>query len=93
MPQPHRALSASSRLVRALVASRAALAAALARSDANGVTAASLARHVQAVIQGAFVLAKAEGGKDAAGIAREELGHLRRYLELLLRPRTTGEQR
>lgn len=69
------------------------LAAALTRSDANGVTAASLARHVQAVIQGAFVLAKAEGGKDAAGIAREELGHLRRYLELLLRPRTTGEQR
>lgn len=68
------------------------LAAALARSGASGVTAAGLARHVQAVLQGAFVLAKAEGGKDAAGLAREELGHLRRYLELLLQPRTTGEK-
>lgn len=60
------------------------LAAALTRSGAKGVTAASLARHVQAVIQGAFVLAKAEGGENAAASAREELHHLRRYFELLL---------
>ena len=63
------------------------LAAALAQSGATGVTATSLARHVQAVIQGAFVLAKAEGGPDAAGSAREQLSHLRRYFELLLKPR------
>jgi TetR/AcrR family transcriptional repressor of nem operon len=39
-----------------------------------------LALHVQAVIQGAFVMAKATGGAEAAV---ESLGHLRRYLELL----------
>ncbi|MFM5917478.1 MAG: TetR/AcrR family transcriptional regulator [Novosphingobium sp.] len=59
------------------------LAAALAQSGATGVTAASLSRHIQAVIQGAFVLAKAEGGVNAAAAAREHLVHLRRYLELL----------
>lgn len=62
------------------------LAAALAQSGASGVTAQSLARHVQAVIQGAFILAKAEGGDDAAEIAREQLQHLRRYFEMLLKP-------
>lgn len=62
------------------------LAAALAQSGAKGVTAASLARHVQAVIQGAFVLAKAEGSDGAAELAREELEHLRRYFEMLLKP-------
>ena len=40
-------------------------------------TAASLARHTQAVIQGGFVLAKA--GNDAA-LARESLDHLHRYI-------------
>ena len=59
------------------------LAAALARSGATGVTGASLSRHIQAVIQGAFVLAKAEGGASAAGAAREHLVHLRRYLDFL----------
>jgi len=59
------------------------LAAALARSGASGVTAASLSRHIQAVLQGAFVLAKAEGGAAAAATAREHLLHLRRYLEFL----------
>lgn len=62
------------------------LAAALAQSGAKGVTAAGLARHVQAVIQGAFVLAKAEGAEGAAQLAREELQHLRRYFEMLLKP-------
>jgi TetR/AcrR family transcriptional repressor of nem operon len=63
------------------------LAAALAQSGATGVTAAGLARHVQAVIQGAFVLAKAEGSEGAAELAREELQHLRRYFEMLLEPK------
>jgi len=44
-------------------------------------TAASLALHTQAVIQGAFILAKAKGSAD---FAAESLDHLRRYLELLL---------
>lgn len=50
--------------------------------DAHGVAAdaASLARHTQTVIQGAFVLAKA--GNDAA-LAREGLGHLDRYIRLI----------
>lgn len=59
------------------------LAAAIAQTGATGVTAAGLARHVQAVIQGAFVLAKAHGGDDPAETAREHLQHLRHYFELL----------
>lgn len=47
---------------------------------AEGVTAMSLAYHVQAVLQGAFVLSKAKG--DPA-IARESVAHLRRYVEML----------
>jgi len=43
-------------------------------------TARSLALHTQAVLQGAFILAKAKG--DAA-IARESVEHLRCYIELL----------
>ena len=62
------------------------LAAAQAQSGASGVTAASLARHIQAVIQGAFVLGKAQGDAGAAAAAREHLIHLRRYLEMLLQP-------
>ena len=59
------------------------LAAALAQSGASGVTAPSLARHIQAVFQGAFVMAKAGGEADAAETAREHLLHLRRYLHIL----------
>jgi TetR/AcrR family transcriptional regulator, transcriptional repressor for nem operon len=40
----------------------------------------SLALHIQAVIQGSFILAKAKG---SAAVAAESLDHLRRYLELL----------
>jgi TetR/AcrR family transcriptional regulator, transcriptional repressor for nem operon len=40
----------------------------------------SLALHFQAVIQGAFILAKARGGPEVAEMA---MGHLRRYVELL----------
>lgn len=43
-------------------------------------TAASLARHMQAVLQGAFILAKA--GNDPA-LARESIDHLDRYMRLL----------
>ena len=43
-------------------------------------TAKSLALHTQAVLQGAFILAKAKGGAD---IAVSSADHLRRYIELL----------
>jgi len=45
-------------------------------------TAQSLARHIQTVIQGAFVMAKGEGRTRAA---HESMDHLRRYLEFLFR--------
>jgi len=45
----------------------------------QGVTAPSFALHTQAVLQGAFILAKA---KDDPGIALESIEHLRRYLAL-----------
>lgn len=44
-----------------------------------GVTAASFALHTQAVLQGAFILAKA---KDDPALALESIEHLRRYLAL-----------
>jgi len=56
---------------------------AMAERGVKGTTAASLARHVQTVIQGAFILAKTQGEEGAADLAREALGHLRRYFELL----------
>ncbi|MEQ1510926.1 MAG: helix-turn-helix domain-containing protein, partial [Sphingopyxis sp.] len=57
------------------------LAAAIAAYSApEGVTAHSLAMHIQCVLQGAFVIAKA---KDDAGFAVESLVHLRRYFTLL----------
>ncbi len=43
-------------------------------------TAKSLALHTQAVLQGGFILAKAQGGP---AIAREMAAHLKRYVELL----------
>lgn len=43
-------------------------------------TAGSLALHTQAVLQGAFILAKAKGG---AAIAADSIDHLRRYIEML----------
>lgn len=43
-------------------------------------TAESLAAHTQAVLQGAFILAKA---KSDVGVAIESVDHLRRYVELL----------
>jgi TetR/AcrR family transcriptional repressor of nem operon len=59
------------------------IAAAMAQYGVTGVTAASLALHTQAVVQGAFILAKARGGPD---VARESVAHLKRYFILLFQP-------
>lgn len=58
-----------------------------AAMDSRGLspdwTARSLALHTQAVLQGAFILAKAKGSQAAAA---DSIDHLRRYLQLLFRP-------
>jgi TetR/AcrR family transcriptional repressor of nem operon len=46
-------------------------------------TAKSLALHTQAVLQGAFILAKAKGGAE---VAADSVNHLSRYLTLLFSP-------
>jgi TetR/AcrR family transcriptional regulator, transcriptional repressor for nem operon len=46
----------------------------------DGVTALSLAFHIQAVLQGAFILAKAQGSPE---IARDSVAHLKRYVLML----------
>lgn len=51
-----------------------------ARGLCPGWTARSLALHTQAVLQGAFILAKARGGAE---IAADSIDHLARYLRLL----------
>lgn len=51
-------------------------------------TAASLARHTQAVLQGAFILAKAS---DDRSFAIESVDHLERYINLLFRKPTPTE--
>ncbi len=60
-------------------------------------TAKSLALHTQAVIQGAFILAKATGGAE---IAADSIDHLSRYIKLLFgvatepaKPRAEGKSR
>jgi TetR/AcrR family transcriptional repressor of nem operon len=53
-------------------------------SDAQW-SAEGLAHHTQAVLQGAFILAKARGGPD---VAIECVRHLQRYFELLFSPPT-----
>lgn len=62
------------------VGAMAAAAKAACAPDADW-SAESLGRHIQGVIQGAFILAKAGGGTAAA---EECLDHLTRYLTLLL---------
>ena len=47
---------------------------------ASGVSAVSLAFHIQAVLQGAFILAKANGNPV---IARDSVMHLKRYVVML----------
>jgi TetR/AcrR family transcriptional regulator, transcriptional repressor for nem operon len=50
-------------------------------------TAEGLAHYTQAALQGAFILAKAQGG---AGIAAECVAHVHRYVEMLLGVRAPG---
>lgn len=64
------------------------IAAVLDRQGRADVDPASLALHIQGVLQGAFILAKATG--DARSAA-DSLGHLRRYLTLLFEPQTERE--
>ncbi len=61
------------------------IAEAIERHGVTGVTAKSLSLHIQAVLQGGFILAKAKGGAD---IARESVAHLKRYFEMLFRINT-----
>jgi TetR/AcrR family transcriptional repressor of nem operon len=57
------------------------IAAAMKKYDVRGNwTPRSLALYTQAVIQGAFILAKARGGPE---VAETMIDHLRRYVELL----------
>jgi TetR/AcrR family transcriptional repressor of nem operon len=56
----------------------------------GGWTAESLALHLQAVIQGSFILAKAKG---SAAAAAQSLEHLKRYVELLFRAPESGRKR
>jgi TetR/AcrR family transcriptional repressor of nem operon len=66
------------------------IAACMAKYEVKGAwTANSLALYTQAVIQGAFILAKAKG---TAAVAADCIDHLHRYLELLFaQPKLTGE--
>jgi TetR/AcrR family transcriptional regulator, transcriptional repressor for nem operon len=52
-------------------------------------SAQSLALYTQAVLQGAFILAKAKGGPE---VAAASIAHLRRYIELLFKV-DTGRKR
>lgn len=56
------------------------IAQAMAESGMTGVSAESLALHIQAALQGGFILAKAKGGPAHA---RETVLHLKRYFQLL----------
>src|SRR5258708_6721973 len=49
----------------------------------------SLALYTQAVLQGAFILAKAKGGPE---VARDAVAHLRRYIEFLFHRPTSREE-
>lgn len=59
--------------------------AALKAYGVKNVTAQSLALYTQAVLQGAFILAKAKGGP---AIAADSVAHLRRYFELLFKSKS-----
>lgn len=56
---------------------------------ADQIDATSLANHTQAVLQGAFILAKAA---DDPAVAIDSVDHLRRYLILLFQSRPKGGQ-
>lgn len=63
------------------------LAAAMSARGVSGCSAASLAAHMQAVLQGAFILAKAA---DDPSAAVDSVDHLERYLLLLFQPSRGG---
>lgn len=48
----------------------------------HAVSALDLAYHIQAVLQGAFIMAKAKGSPE---IARDSVAHLKRYVEMLFK--------
>ena len=58
------------------------IAEAIVRHGVTAVSAKSLSLHIQAVLQGGFILAKAKGD---AGVARDSVAHLKRYFELLFK--------
>jgi len=60
------------------------IAAAIDKYDVDGITPESLALFTQASIQGAFILAKA---KNDPAVAIDMIGHLKRYVELLFKPK------
>jgi TetR/AcrR family transcriptional regulator, transcriptional repressor for nem operon len=63
------------------------IAQAMKQRGVTGFTAESLALYTQAVLQGAFILAKAKG---SAKVVRECIAHLRRYIELLFSNQKEG---
>jgi TetR/AcrR family transcriptional repressor of nem operon len=66
------------------------IAAAMRKYKVNGDwSAESLALYTQAVLQGAFILAKAKNGSTVAGSC---IDHLRRYIEMLFVPPNTKEK-
>ena len=66
------------------------LAAALDDAGVRDVDPAELALHSQAVLQGAFVLAKATGDPE---VARSSVRHLRRYIALLCKGEMDDDRR
>lgn len=67
------------------------IAAAVKQHDVRGAwSARSLALHTQAVIQGAFILAKAQ---QSAAVVAESLEHLHRYLDLLFNSSSSSHTR
>lgn len=60
------------------------IAAAIELYDVSGIKPKSLALFTQATIQGAFILAKA---KNDPGVAIDCINHLKRYVELLFKPK------
>lgn len=67
------------------------IAAALESRGVVGTSAESLARHFQTVVQGSIILAKTQEEAASAELAKEGLGHLRRYFELLFAGPTPQE--
>lgn len=61
------------------------LASALQQAGRSDISPAGLALHIQAVLQGAYVVAKA---KSDAAFARDSVAHLKRYVAMLLEGET-----